>query len=69
MFEAQTRAYAATVQAIANKADIRVKGAQLQMDGARLKLQAYETDVTACRAQTDAQLALLRQKTDVQTPS
>lgn len=65
MFEAQSRAYATTVQAIANKADIRVKGAQLRMDGARLKLQSYETNVGAYRAQMDAGLAQLRQQTDV----
>lgn len=65
MFEAQSRAYASTVQAVANKADLKVKEAQLRMDGARLKLQSFETDVSAYRAQMDAGLAQLRQQVDV----
>ena len=65
MFEAQSRAYASTVQAIANKADLKVKEAQLRMDGARLKLQSFETNVGAYRAQMDAGLAQLRQQVEV----
>ncbi|THJ36155.1 hypothetical protein E8K88_02505 [Lampropedia aestuarii] len=56
MFEAQSRAWATTVQAISNKADIKIKGKQLQMEGARVLLAEYQADAEMWRTKVDAML-------------
>ena len=56
VFDTQARAYASTIQGLASKADIRVKGAQLRMEAARVHLQKYATDTDAFRAKLQAAL-------------
>lgn len=56
VFDSQARAYASTVQAIANKADIKVKGAQIKMEAARTKVSKFLADVDGYKAQLQASL-------------
>lgn len=65
MFEASTRAYAEVVRAIGTKADVLMKQQQLKIDNARLKIQAFEAQVTGFKARTDAALTLMKHEVDV----
>lgn len=57
MMEAQARAYASTVQAVANKAEVKVKAAQVKLEAARAKVSAFLGNVDAYKARTSAELA------------
>lgn len=63
ILDAQARAYASTVQAVSNKADIKVKGAQLKMEAARTHVTKFLADVDAFKAQLDSSLAEVQQAT------
>ena len=56
MFEASARAYAATVQGVASKADVRVKSGQLRLEAARVHIARYLADLDAFKAQLEASL-------------
>lgn len=56
MLDSQARAYAATIQGLANRADIRAKGAQLRLEAARVHLQRYLGDVEGFKAKLSASL-------------
>ena len=56
MFDAQARAYASTVQAVASKADVKVKSGQLKIEAARAHTQKYMADTEMFKAQIDASL-------------
>lgn len=65
MLDAQARAYASTIQGLASKADIRVKGVQIKMDAAKVHVQKYLADVDGYKAQLDAALKEVGFVTDV----
>jgi len=56
LFDAQARAYASTVQAVASKADVKVKAGQLKIEAARAYTQKYMADTEMFKAQIDASL-------------
>jgi len=56
MLDAQARAYASTIQGLASKAEIKVKGVQLKMDAAKVHVQKYLADVDGYKAELDATL-------------
>jgi hypothetical protein len=56
MFEASARAYAATIQGLSAKAEIKTKGAQLKMDVARVRLQEFLGRIDAYKAEIAASL-------------
>ncbi len=63
MFDAQARAYASTVQALASKADIKVKGAQIKMEAARTKVSKFLADVDGFKAILQASLGDVQYRT------
>lgn len=65
MLDAQARAYASTIQGLASKADIRAKGAQIRMEGARVHIQKYVADVDAFKAKLQASLNTVQYGTQV----
>ena len=65
VFDTQARAYASTIQGLATKSEIRVKGAQLRMEAARVHLQKYGADTDAFRAKLQAALGQLQFGTQV----
>jgi len=65
VLESQSRAYAATVQAVTNKAEIKVKGAQIKMEAARTKVSKFLADVDAFKARIDASLREVQYSTQV----
>lgn len=67
ILDAQARAYASTVQAVSNKADIKVKGAQLKMEAARTKVTKFLADVDAFKAKLEASLAEVQYATSAYT--
>lgn len=56
VYDSQARAYASTIQGLASKADVKVKGAQLKMEAARVKVSKFLADVDAYKAQLQANL-------------
>ena len=56
MLDAQARAYASTIQGLASKAEIKVKGVQLKMDAAKVHVQKYAADVDGYKARLEAAL-------------
>lgn len=56
VFDSQSRAYASTVQALASKADIKVKAAQLKMEAAKTHVSKFLADVDAYKAELQAGL-------------
>ena len=64
VFDVQSRTYASTVQALANKADVKVKGKQLLLEAARTRLSQFQTNSEIWRTQVDAELR--RSANDVQ---
>jgi hypothetical protein len=56
MLDAQARAFASTIQGLAAKADIKVKGSQLRLEAARVHIQKYLADVDGFKAKLDASL-------------
>lgn len=56
VFETQSRAYASTIQGLASKSDIKVKGAQLRMEAARVHIQKYMADGDMFKAKLQAAL-------------
>lgn len=56
MYESQSRAYASTIQGLASKADIQVKGAQLKMEAARTKVSKFLADVDGYKAGLQANM-------------
>lgn len=67
VFDSQARAYASTVQAIANKADVKVKQAQIKMEAARTKVAKFTADVDAYKAEIEANLREVMYGTQVFT--
>lgn len=65
MLDSQARAYASTIQGLASKADIRVKGVQMRMDAAKVKVQKYLADVEGYKSELDAALKEAGFVTDV----
>ncbi|MBB6559576.1 hypothetical protein HNP48_002243 [Acidovorax soli] len=65
MLDSQARAYASTIQGLANKADIRVKGAQLKLEAARVHITKYLADVDGFKAELDASLKEMQYGTAV----
>lgn len=65
MFEASARAYAATVQGIASKADVKVKSGQLRIEAARAKVQKYSADTDRYRADLAASLQQVQYAVEV----
>ena len=63
MLDAQARAYASTIQALASKADIKVKGAQIKMEAARTKVSKFLADVDAFKATLQASLGEVQYST------
>lgn len=63
MLDAQARAYASTVQALSNKAEIKVKGAQIKMEAARTKVSKFLADVDAFKATIQASLGEVQYST------
>lgn len=57
MFEAQARGYAATVGAIASKADIGIKNAQLKIEVARAKIQEFAANSEMTKLGVQAQIS------------
>lgn len=56
MLDSQARAYASTIQGLASKAEIKVKGSQLKLDAARVYISKYLADVDGYKAALDASL-------------
>ena len=56
MYESQSRAYASTIQGLASKAEIQVKGAQLKMEAARTKVSKFLADVDGYKANLQANM-------------
>lgn len=54
VLDAQARAYASTVQAVSDKANVKVQAAQVKMEAARTKVTKFTADVDAYRAEIDA---------------
>lgn len=67
VMDAQARAYASTIQAVANKADVKVKGAQIKMEAARTKVSKYTADLDAYRAELQASLGEVQYATQAFT--
>lgn len=65
VFDSQARAYASTVQAIASKADIKVKGAQIKMEAARTHVSKFLADVDGYKATLQARLSEVQYGTTV----
>ncbi|KZK31998.1 hypothetical protein A4F85_04585 [Delftia sp. GW456-R20] len=65
VFEANARAYASTIQGLASKADIKVKGAQLRMEAARVHIQKYQADTDSFKAKLQAGLNRVQYGTQV----
>ena len=63
VYETRTKAYAATVQAVASKADIKAKGAQLRLDAARVRISEYQASQEMFRAKLQASLSQLQYDT------
>lgn len=67
VLDSLARAYASTVQGLAAKADVRVKGAQIKMEAAKTKVSKFLADVDAYKAQLSASLAEVQYVTQVYT--
>ena len=65
MLDTQARAYASTIQGLATKAEIRVKGSQLKLDAARVHIAKYLADVDGFKAELDASLKEVQYGTTV----
>ena len=63
MFETQSRAYASTVQAIASKAEVKIKGSQLKLEAARVKVAEFAANLDAQKAVVDAKLKQVQART------
>ena len=63
VFEANARAYASTVQAIASKADVKIKGGQLKLEAARVKVAEFAANLDAQKMVVDAKLKQVLAKT------
>lgn len=65
LFDVQSRTFASTVQAIASKADVKMRGKQLNLEAARVKLSKFQGDTDIWRAKVDAEMR--RSANEVQT--
>ena len=65
VLDSQARAYASTIQGLANKADIKVKGAQIKMEAARTKVSKFLADVDSYKAALQANLSNVQYGTSV----
>lgn len=65
MLDAQARAYAATIQGLASKSEIKVKGAQIKMEAARVRIQEYVSKLDAYKAELQASLSDVQHNTQV----
>lgn len=63
VFEANARAYASTVQAIASRADVKIKGGQLKIEAARVKVAEFAANLDAQKMVVDAKLKQVQAKT------
>lgn len=57
------RGYAATVQAIASKSDVKIKNGQLKIEAARLKVAEFSANLDAKKAEMDAKLKQIQANT------
>lgn len=67
VMDSQARAYASTIQGLANKADVKVKGAQIKMEAARTKVSKFLADVDGYKATLQASLSEVQYGTQVFT--
>lgn len=65
MLDSIARAYSSTIQGLASKADIRVKGAQLRLEAVRVHLQKHSNDTDAFRAKLQASMNQVQYGTQV----
>lgn len=65
VYQAQVQAFAATVRAVSDKADISVKQANLKMDAAKLGLQEYSAKIDAYKARLQAEMGRIQYETQV----
>lgn len=65
LFDVQSRTWASTVQAVANKADVKMKGKQLNLEAARVRLAEFQGNSEIWRAKVDAEMR--RSANEVQT--
>ena len=65
VFDSQVRAYAATVQAVANQADVKVKEGQLKLSASEVKIRKFAADLEAYKAQLQAGLSQVQYSTQV----
>ena len=57
VFDSQVKAYAETVRAVGEQADVKVKENQIKISAAEAKIRQYATDMDVYKAQLDASLA------------
>ena len=67
VYDSQARAFASTIQGLASKADIQVKGAQIKMDAARTRVTKFVADVDSYKAQIQANLGEVQYATQAFT--
>ena len=65
LFDVQSRTYASTVQAISSKAEVKMRGKQLNLEAARVKLAKFQGDVDIWKAHVDTEMR--RSANEVQT--
>lgn len=65
IFDSQVRAYATTVQSIANKADVKVKEGQLKLGAAEAKVRKFSADLDGYKAQLQMGLSQVQYSTQV----
>lgn len=63
VFETQSRTYASTVQAIASKAEVKIKGSQLKIEAARVRVAEFAANLDAQKAAVDAKLKQVQART------
>ena len=64
VFEAQTRAYAATVDAYSSRADVKAKEAQLKMEAGRLHVATFSARLDAFKADMQTNLQAFQAQVD-----
>lgn len=63
VFDSQSRAYAATIQGMASRADVKIKNGQLKIESARTTIAKYQADIEGFKANIDANLSRLQFET------
>ena len=65
IFDSQVRAYATTVQAVANQADVKVKEGHLKLSASEAKIRKFAADLDAYKAQLQTGLSQVQYSTQV----